>query len=80
MFNEADALFGKRIEPPRGGCEIDENHTQSFLLDSIEKQEGIIIVTTNLAGNFDEAFERRFLFKIKETGTCTGSSVSDAFR
>lgn len=65
LFNEADALFGKRIEPPRRGCEIDENHTQSFLLDSIEKQEGIIIATTNLAGNFDEAFERRFLFKIK---------------
>lgn len=65
LFNEADALFGKRIEPPRQGCEVDENHTQSFLLDSIEKQEGIIIATTNLAGNFDEAFERRFLFKIK---------------
>ena len=65
LFNEADALFGKRIEPPRQGSEIDENHTQSFLLDSIEKQEGIIIATTNLAGNFDEAFERRFLFKIK---------------
>ncbi|MBR2105997.1 MAG: ATP-binding protein [Treponema sp.] len=65
LFNEADALFGKRIEPPRQGSEIDENHTQSFLLDSIEKQEGIIIATTNIAGNFDEAFERRFLFKIK---------------
>ena len=65
LFNEADALFGKRIEPPRQGWEIDENHTQSFLLDSIEKQEGIIFATTNIAGNFDEAFERRFLFKIK---------------
>ena len=65
LFNEADAIFGKRIEPPRQGSEITENHIQSFLLDSIEKQEGIIIATTNLAGNFDEAFERRFLFKIK---------------
>ena len=27
-------------------------------------QEGILIVTTNLAGSFDEAFERRFLYKI----------------
>ena len=65
MFNEADALFGKRIENVKHGSEIDANNTQAILLDSIERQEGIIMVTTNLAGNFDEAFERRFLYKIK---------------
>ncbi len=65
LFNEADALFGKRIENVKHGSEIDANNTQAMLLDSIERQEGIIMVTTNLAGNFDEAFERRFLYKIK---------------
>ena len=65
LFNEADALFGKRIENVKQGSEIDANNTQAMLLDSIERQEGIIMVTTNLAGNFDNAFERRFLFKIK---------------
>lgn len=65
LFNEADALFGKRIQNAMHGLQIDENHTQSFLLDYIEKQEGIIIATTNLSENLDDAFERRFLFKIK---------------
>lgn len=65
LFNEADALFGKRVENPTHGAEIDENYIQSVLLDYLEKQNGIVIATTNLAGNFDDAFERRFLFKIK---------------
>ncbi len=65
LFNEADALFGNRISRPTQGAEIDENHIQSILLDCIEKQEGILVVTTNFAENFDDAFERRFLFKIK---------------
>lgn len=65
LFNEADALFGKRVDNPTQGAEIDENQIQSVLLDYLEKQDGIVIATTNLAGNFDDAFERRFLFKIK---------------
>ena len=65
LFNEADALFGKRMEPPKQGAEIDENHIQSVLLEYLEKQGGIVIATTNLAGAFDAAFERRFLFKIQ---------------
>ena len=31
----------------------------------MEKNEGIIIATTNLVDNLDTAFERRFLFKLK---------------
>ena len=65
LFNEADALFGRRLEHPMQGSEVESNHIQSLLLDYLERQEGILIVTTNLAGSFDEAFERRFLFKIK---------------
>ena len=69
LFNEADAIFGKRISATSdtrvGGWAVDENHTQAALLDHIERQEGILIITTNMPGNFDEAFERRFLFKIK---------------
>ena len=66
LFNEADALFGKRVDSPRHG-EISQNQIQSLLLDWIEKQEGILIITTNIPGNFDDAFERRFLFKLKFT-------------
>ncbi len=38
---------------------------QNILLENMEKFEGILIATTNLADNLDAAFERRFLFKIK---------------
>ena len=31
----------------------------------MEKLDGILIATTNLADNLDKAFERRFLFKIR---------------
>ncbi len=65
LFNEADALFGKRVEEPERSFDIENNHIQSVLLDYIEKQEGILIITTNLASALDEAFERRFLYKIK---------------
>lgn len=65
LFNEADALFGSRLSQPQQGAEVSENHIQSMLLDCMEKQNGILIATTNLAGNFDPAFERRFLFKIR---------------
>ena len=65
LFNEADALFGKRVEDPERSFDIENNHIQSVLLDYIEKQEGILIITTNLASALDEAFERRFLYKIR---------------
>ena len=42
-----------------------ENAIQNIILENMEKFEGILIATTNLALNLDAAFERRFLFKIK---------------
>ena len=65
LFNEADALFGKRIEEPERSYDVENNHIQSVLLDYIERQEGILIITTNLATALDKAFERRFLYKVK---------------
>jgi AAA+ superfamily predicted ATPase len=41
------------------------NLMQNILLQSLEKLEGILIVTTNLNANFDRAFERRFSFRIE---------------
>ena len=42
-----------------------ENSVQNILLQEMENFEGILIATTNLLGNLDPAFERRFLFKIR---------------
>ena len=41
-----------------------ENSMQNILLEQLESFEGILIATTNMATNFDKAFERRFLFKM----------------
>ena len=38
---------------------------QNILLQEMERFEGILIATTNLAQNLDKAFERRFLYKIE---------------
>ena len=65
LFNEADALFSKRRDVSSGNCAQTENALQNILLEEMEKLDGILIATTNLCDNFDAAFERRFLFKIK---------------
>jgi hypothetical protein len=69
FFNEADAIFSKRMAlgDQRAGPAQTENAMQNILLDEIEKLDGILIATTNLTGNFDKAFERRFLYKIAFT-------------
>ena len=64
LFNEADALFSRRKDVTSGSCAQTENALQNILLEEMENLDGILIATTNLSTNFDNAFERRFLFKI----------------
>lgn len=64
LLNEADALINKRIEVERSVDQM-SNALQNIFLEEIEKFEGILIATTNLQNNFDAAFDRRFLFKVK---------------
>ena len=42
-----------------------ENTIQNIILQEMEDLQGIMIATTNLAGNLDGAFERRFLYKVR---------------
>ena len=42
-----------------------ENTIQNIILQEMESLDGILIATTNLTKNFDSAFERRFLYKIR---------------
>ncbi|MBQ5448992.1 MAG: ATP-binding protein [Treponema sp.] len=65
LFNEADAILSKRKDSASGNVVQTENAMQNIILEEMEKLEGIMICTTNLATNLDAAFERRFLFKIK---------------
>lgn len=65
LFNEADGIFGKRNTGVKGAADQTENTIQNIILQNMETFEGILIATTNLTGNLDKAFERRFLYKIE---------------
>ena len=65
LFNEADAILNRRMQGAEGGVDKMENALQNIILQEMESLEGIMIATTNLTGNMDPAFERRFLYKIE---------------
>ena len=65
LFNEADAIIGKRQEGAERAVDKMENSLQNIILQEMETLDGILIATTNLAQNMDNAFERRFLYKIR---------------
>ena len=65
FFNEADGILSKRQDNIFSPSSQTENAMQNIILEEMEKLDGIMIATTNLVGNLDSAFERRFLFKIK---------------
>ena len=65
LFNEADAVIGTRLKGAERATDKMENSLQNIILQEMEKLDGILIATTNLVQNFDKAFERRFLYKVK---------------
>ena len=65
LFNEADAIFGQRMEGAQNAVDKMENSIQNIILEEMESLDGILIATTNLTQNLDPAFERRFLYKIR---------------
>lgn len=66
LFNEADAIISKRkYVNSSSSVSQTENAMQNIILENLETFDGIMIAMTNLAENFDKAFERRFLFKVK---------------
>ena len=65
LFNEADGIFSKRKDSDASNVAQTENAIQNIILEEMERLDGILIATTNMADNLDGAFERRFLFKIK---------------
>ena len=59
FFDEADALFGKRTQASSANDRY-ANQEVSYLLQRVEDYPGVVILATNLKGNLDEAFARRF--------------------
>ncbi|MHB1318733.1 MAG: ATP-binding protein [Anaerolineae bacterium] len=64
LFDEADALFGKRSET-KDAHDRYANIEISYLLQKVEEYDGVVILTSNLRQNLDEAFMRRLQFSIE---------------
>jgi hypothetical protein len=58
LFDEADAIFGKRSEV-RDAHDRYANIEVAYLLQRMETFDGLAILTTNLRANLDDAFTRR---------------------
>jgi hypothetical protein len=64
LFDEADALLGKRSE-------INDAHDRyanievAYLLQKMEEHDGVVILSSNLAKNLDPAFARRMHYQIE---------------
>ena len=58
LFDEADAIFGKRSEV-HDARDRYANVEIAYLLQRMERFDGMAILTTNLRANLDEAFTRR---------------------
>ena len=64
LFDEADALFGKRTEL-RSSNDRHANQETNYLLQRIEAFAGMCILTTNHDAAIDEAFRRRLSVHVR---------------
>jgi len=64
LFDEADALFGRRSEV-RDAHDRYANLEVAYLLQRTESYRGLAILTTNLRSNVDRAFLRRLRFVVQ---------------
>jgi hypothetical protein len=70
LFDEADAVAARRFSDLAAGYEREANHTVNILLKELDEHPGVVIFATNMAANFDPAFERRLrthiLFRVPD--------------
>lgn len=64
LFDEGDALFAKRTDVKSANDRY-ANLEVNYLLQRLETHEGVVMITTNKLANIDEAFMRRFRFRIE---------------
>src|SRR5258705_6395960 len=61
LFDEADALFGKRSEV-KDSHDRYANIEVAYLLQRVEAYRGLAVLTTNMKSALDQAFLRRIRF------------------
>ena len=64
LFDEGDAIFGQR-SAVNDARDRYANMEVSYLLQRVETFSGFVLITTNLAGNVDDAFRRRLQIMIE---------------
>src|SRR4051794_12796464 len=64
FFDEADSVAARRFSNIQMGYEREANQSVNILLKEVEEHEGVVIFATNMASNFDPAFERRIRIHI----------------
>lgn len=64
FFDEADALFSQRTEVTSSNDRY-ANLEVGYLLQRVERHDGVVILATNLRQSIDEAFLRRFQFRVE---------------
>lgn len=64
LLNEADSVLSRRVEVERS-IDKSENAISDVILQELESMTGILIATTNHTDSLDDAYDRRFMFKIE---------------
>ena len=65
LFDEADALFGKRTSNVQSSNDRYANMEINYLLQRMEEFDGVCLLTTNIETGIDEAFKRRLNFRVR---------------
>jgi len=65
LLNEADQIIHRRVCNLSHSCESTENAIQNIFLEELEVFPGIMVITTNLVSNLDEAISRRIHYKLE---------------
>ncbi|MDQ3337165.1 MAG: ATP-binding protein [Myxococcota bacterium] len=65
LFDEADALFGKRTSNVSSSNDRHANMEINYLLQRMEAFDGVCLLTTNIESGIDEAFKRRLNFRVR---------------
>lgn len=65
VFDEADSFLGKRLTNVIQSADYGVNVARSVMLVELERFDGVVIFTTNLIKNYDDAFKRRILTSVE---------------
>jgi AAA+ superfamily predicted ATPase len=61
FFDEADGFLSHRVTDVQHATDVAVNNTRAVMLMEMERHQGLVVLATNLPGNYDKAFRRRIL-------------------